>query len=202
MRRKITAGVGILCMLALTACGKTTEVSEMTQESTVEETTVTEVTTETETEGIQIMITSESINGDGRWLTVCSKDGGNVSPELSWAAIPDAAEYAVYMYDRTAGNWLHWKAAGITETHLEAGQFADREAGYVGPYPPSGSGDHEYEVMVYALKQAPDAVGGTLDNTCNVEAVETKLDTAGGAEGNILAQFSVTGLYATGDNNQ
>ena len=63
------------------------------------------------------------------------------------------------MVDETAGNWVHWYATGVTETALATGANKEHEGDmnfrYVGPYPPAGSGDHEYTVYVFALAHEP-----------------------------------------------
>lgn len=149
-----------------------------------------------------LVVTSESLTADGKWITAISSTsanpkGDNLSPQLSWNDVKGAAVYAIYMVDRSANQWLHWRAKDVTVTNLKLGEsLANSE--YIGPYPPGGV--HEYEIIVYALKSTPDKYAG-LFNAGNYlyDAVEEQLDTANGKRGNILAQGSVTGTVTVGE---
>jgi phosphatidylethanolamine-binding protein (PEBP) family uncharacterized protein len=79
-----------------------------------------------------------------------SSGGANQSPALTWEKAPNAAGYVVIMYDKTAG-WLHW-VYPTDKTTLEEGSDLIT---YVGPYPPKGSGVHEYQIDVYAVRDLP-----------------------------------------------
>lgn len=141
-----------------------------------------------------------SVTSDGRLLTKCaetSAGGENISPEISWEAVDGAASYAVYIFDVSASGWVHLKLIDCTKTSLSEGELT--RDNYVGPYPPSG--DHCYRITVYALKATPDETKGTLNCSTNIEKVETCLDTAGGATGNIISQGFTDVYYANGDNN-
>lgn len=149
-----------------------------------------------------ITVTSESLTDEGKWITAINRTsatpkGDNLSPQLSWSEVDGAGLYAIYMVDRSANNWLHWKAKHVQVTSLELGeQLADSE--YVGPYPPSGV--HEYEIIVYALKAAPDEYAGAFNlGNYLYDSIEEKLDTSGGKRGNILAQGSVKGTVTVGE---
>jgi phosphatidylethanolamine-binding protein (PEBP) family uncharacterized protein len=108
-------------------------------------------------------ISSENLS-DGVWDTEITNTakGRNISPELTWSAVPGAEEYAIYMIDPDGGNWIHWIASGITGTHVDAGEQMDNSQ-YVGPYPPSGT--HHYIVTVYALRSRPDNLPGRFDSS-------------------------------------
>ena len=97
------------------------------------------------------------------------------------------------MLDPSAGNWLHWRAHGIIQNHLDDGaDIAVNE--YIGPYPPSGT--HTYTVYVFALKAAADSYPGLFDSrNGGVEGIVAGLDKAGGRNGNIIAQGSLSGTY-------
>ncbi|HHY64586.1 MAG TPA: hypothetical protein GX501_06020 [Clostridiaceae bacterium] len=151
---------------------------------------------------VTINVTSESLTSDGKWLTVINSTkgrpaGSNLSPQLSWDEVEGASCYAVYMFDNSARYWLHWLAKNVTETTLPLGAELE-DSKYEGPYPPSGT--HEYEVIVYALKEAPAEYPGSFDNSnASVEAIEEKLDTANGLSGNIIGKGSITGTVTVGE---
>lgn len=144
-------------------------------------------------------VTSTSINNDGRLLKATANSGDNKSPQLEWESQENVSCYAIYMYDISAGNWMHMKLLNITDTSLDLG-YCDSSS-YIGPYPPSGSGDHTYKVVVYALKEAADETPGYLDNECNIEKIESALDTHNGESGNIISTGSIEGMYKSGDSN-
>lgn len=94
-------------------------------------------------------------------------DGEDVSPPVSWDAVPaGTAELALVMDDPDARGFVHWVVVGIppaagqlAEGQLPAGTRQGRNdfggTGYRGPCPPSGS--HRYVLTLYALS-APIAV--------------------------------------------
>ena len=146
---------------------------------------------------LEMKVTSANLH-DGVWDTdiTNTKNGRNVSPELTWEAVNGAGEYAVYMLDPSAGNWLHWRAHGLMQTHLDEGaDISENE--YIGPYPPSGT--HTYIVYVFALKTAADSYPGLFDSrNSGIESIISGLDKAGGQSGNIIAQGSISGTYTAG----
>ena len=95
--------------------------------------------------------------------------GENVSVPLAWSgAPPGTRSFALTMVDRhpIANDWMHWIVVGIPAdvTSLAEGASAAGlprgarelentfgDVGYGGPQPPAGSGDHTYEITVYAL---------------------------------------------------
>ncbi len=183
-KKKITVilAVGLL----LSACSSSPKEIEQTPVSTA----IAE-TADTET-AVQMQITSEDLQ-DGVWadrITSLSK-GENISPELAWTSVPEAEEYAIYMIDISADNWLHWQAYGIHDNALEAGESLSSSS-YKGPYPPSGT--HTYEIHIYALKGPADAWPGTFDaGNGSLEQMETMLDTADGKVGNIISSAYISG---------
>lgn len=98
-----------------------------------------------------------------------SGGGENVSIGFSWQPLPAAQSYAALFYDKhpIAHNWVHWLVVDIPNTETEIPEGASRSAlmpegsrelitswgnaGYDGPQPPFGSGDHEYTLVLYAL---------------------------------------------------
>lgn len=148
--------------------------------------------------GEEIEITSTSLNKDGKWLSVITlSKGDNKSPQVSWTPVEGASCYAIYMIDTTAGNWCHWIAKDVKVTELELGAKLDNSQ-YIGPYPPSG--DHTYEIMIFALKESPDSYVGHYDNTnSSIDDIIAALDTSKGSTGNILSKGVLSGSYKTGD---
>ncbi|MGN1390207.1 MAG: YbhB/YbcL family Raf kinase inhibitor-like protein [Bulleidia sp.] len=152
--------------------------------------------TPAETAALTLHLSSEDLS-DGVWNSVIASEGSgqNLSPELSYDAVEGAEEYAIVMIDPDGNNWLHWIASGITGTELSQGE---NPGSYKGPYPPSGT--HTYEVTVYALKAAPDAMPGTFDAAGNSpEDLFAGMDTAGGQSGNVIVFETISGTYTAGN---
>ena len=148
-----------------------------------------------------IEITSKSLTKDGFWSTAISGTsafpaGLNKTPQLSWTAVEGATCYAIYMYDTSASNWMHWKSINITSTSIELGAKLEKSK-YFGPYPPSGT--HTYEVIIYALKQPLEKIPGTMDNpTIDITANEKELDQTNGGTGNIIGKGTISGSVEVG----
>ncbi|MBP1585922.1 MAG: hypothetical protein ILP17_09545 [Lachnospiraceae bacterium] len=106
-----------------------------------------------------LTVTSESLRA-GRWDSVITNtsEGRNLSPQLSFDPVPGAAYYVIYMVDESANNWVHWYAE-VSDTSIEEGVNPGQ---YTGPYPPEGSGDHQYTIYVYAMTGKP---GVSFDDT-------------------------------------
>jgi Raf kinase inhibitor-like YbhB/YbcL family protein len=97
-------------------------------------------------------------------------DGADVSPELSWQAVPDGArQLALVCHDPDAPlthGFTHWVVYGIpadTTGIAKGGGSAFREGpcdfgemGYKGPAPPPDHGTHYYYFHLYALDSALD----------------------------------------------
>ncbi|MGD2247045.1 MAG: YbhB/YbcL family Raf kinase inhibitor-like protein [Candidatus Methanofastidiosia archaeon] len=98
--------------------------------------------------------------------------GENISPEISWDAVPGAQGYIVIMTDPDVphrylplATWVHWVVYNIPKdvTHLpegipktkllendsRQGKTSFKDAGYGGPCPPFGT--HRYYFRVYAV---------------------------------------------------
>lgn len=181
------------------------ETESKTTEAENEDTT--EVATEAETmskdifqdSGIRAFELSSEDLHDGVWDTIITdtENGSNVSPQLTWEAVPDAECYVIYMVDTTAGDWIHWKSNNVTETTLPQGWAPEDE--YVGPYPPGGT--HDYEIYVIALKQPVERAKGAF-NGSNLKFKENVMsldEVEEGASGNIIAYGHITGTYTYGD---
>ena len=178
MKRQIAGLLCIIMIFALTACGGD-EFANLTLDVP------------------SIEVKSASIDATGRLDTATAANnkpndplGNNYSPQVSWSAVDGATCYAIVMFDESA-NWLHWIQTGITETLLEQGAYT-QESDYVGPYPPTGSGEHQYRIEVFALEQTPVMSVRKL-NQSNVYAdLVSALDEAGG----IIARGYVVGTYS------
>ena len=129
--------------------------------------------------------------------------GKNLSLPFQWSGAPAGTQsFALAIVDPhpVARNWVHWLVinlpgdtreleegasgrkmpAGSVELHNSWGK-----AGYGGPQPPSGTGDHPYVVTLYAL---------------NVPRLDVKpaTDLAGfqkALEGKVLGTAKITGYY-------
>jgi hypothetical protein len=95
--------------------------------------------------------------------------GKNLSVPLSWTNAPGGTKsFALACVDAhpVAQNWVHWIAVnlpasttalgeGVSGRQMPAGAVEARNsfgfAGYGGPQPPKGTGDHVYIFALYAL---------------------------------------------------
>jgi hypothetical protein len=133
-------------------------------------------------------------------------EGADVSPPLSWSALPQGTkELAVICDDPDApgGTWVHWivykipaAATGLPEdvggaegrqpelSSMVEGRNSFDETGYGGPMPPPGDGKHRYFFRLYALDSEL-ALEPGLDKPSLLEAIE----------GHILAVGELTGTY-------
>lgn len=129
--------------------------------------------------------------------------GANVSLPLAWSQAPaETASFAVFIVDRhpIARNWVHWAVVDLppSVTGLPAGASGSLdpparelvntfgERGYGGPMPPPGSGEHPYEVTVYALDV------GRLE----IPDAPTAADVERAVAGHVLARAALTGVFS------
>lgn len=188
----------LIVILAVFAagCGSAAAETEAKQSAAVMQESSSTVPASSEPAVLSLNLSSDDLS-DGVWNSVIASNGSgqNLSPELSFDAVEGAEEYAVVMIDPDGNNWLHWIASGIKSTHLSQGE---NPGSYKGPYPPSGT--HTYEVTVYALKAAPDALPGTFDAAGNnPEDLFAGMDTAGGSRGNVIVSETISGTYTAGN---
>ena len=98
--------------------------------------------------------------------------GRNVSIPLKWTGAPEGTKsFALSIVDQhpVARKWAHWIVINISPEvsslpegasgkNMPAGAIETRnsfgEAGYGGPQPPKGTGQHGYLITIYALKDA------------------------------------------------
>ncbi len=129
--------------------------------------------------------------------------GKNISVPLSWKNVPAGTKsFALSMVDPhpVAQNWVHWLVinipANVTSIQEEASgkkmppgsielknSFGD--AGYGGPQPPKGTGDHPYVFTLYALKVEKLDLGANTSLSTFKKALE----------GKILESATITGKY-------
>jgi Raf kinase inhibitor-like YbhB/YbcL family protein len=129
--------------------------------------------------------------------------GKNLSLPLQWSGAPAGTQsFALSIVDPhpVAHNWVHWLVINLpgNASGLEEGAAAKKmppgavelqnswgKAGYGGPQPPPGTGDHPYVVTLYALNVAK------LD-------LKPSTDLAGfqkAMEGKVLGTAKITGYY-------
>ena len=129
-------------------------------------------------------------------------DGSDVSPPLSWSAVPAKTKSLALIADdpdAPRGTWVHWVAWNIPVTvhdleegvpkrdtfpnGMKQGTTDFRSIGYGGPCPPSGT--HRYFFKLYAL-----------DTSLTLPPSTTKKDLEKTMQGHVLAQSELTGRYA------
>ena len=173
--------LGVICVMFLVlalavplSCTKKEE-----KETTKEEKTSEKEDGESETESMEeeseteFEVTSSAFGNDedipAKYARSDVSGGENISIPLEWENTPDGTKsFAISMVDthESADNFLHWLVINIDLdiTSIEEGasganmpSFATEfnndygEEGYGGPNPPPDSGEHDYEITVYAL---------------------------------------------------
>ena len=129
--------------------------------------------------------------------------GKNISIPLTWKNVPPGTKsFALSIVDPhpVAQNWVHWfvinipsqvpsLVEGASKKKMPSGSVELKnsfgDAGYGGPQPPKGTGDHPYVITLYAL---------------NVDRLNLNLDTSLAAfkkalEGKVIVSASITGKY-------
>ncbi len=156
------------------------------------------------------MILSSTAFSDGARIpakyTGSNASGGeNLSIPLAWTqAPPGTKSFAVLMVDRyaQADNWIHWLVVDIPASIKSLPEGASKtlklpegvrelnntygQRGYYGPEPPPGSGDHEYEILVYALNVESLPINQSQTYNQFMEAIK----------GKILSTGRLSGLFA------
>lgn len=103
-------------------------------------------------------------------------DGMNVSPAVSWGAVPEGTvEIAISLVDDSAVSngdpFVHWVIGGLdpTEIAVVEGDVPEKavqalnffgDVGYGGPCPPEGDEPHLYRLTAYALNQQLELADG------------------------------------------
>ena len=132
--------------------------------------------------------------------------GKNTSPSFCWDGAPQETKYfALSLIDHhpVAKDFVHWLVIDIPAAVSSLDEGASQtprmptgakelitnygRPGYGGPQPPAGTGDHEYEAVLYALNAPhlglPEAV--------------TRAEFEEALEGKVLDQAELTGIFST-----
>ena len=118
-------------------------------------------------------------------------DGEDVSPQLSWAGVPQMTESFALIADdpdAPAGTWTHWliwnipAATNHINEDVRQGRNDFHRIGYNGPCPPPGKPHHSFRLF---------ALDTNLD--LKPEANRGQFDAA--LEGHVLAQTELVGRY-------
>lgn len=157
-----------------------------------------------------ITIESTAFAAKGRIPKKFTGDGADVSPPLTWSAVPDGTQELALICDDpdapTPQPWVHWiiyklapDLTGLPEgiptgTRIEQPVAAlqgrnswtsGATTGYRGPAPPAGHGTHHYHFRLYALDTPLDLQPG-VDKTALLAAMH----------GHILAEGELIGTYS------
>ena len=150
-------------------------------------------------------ITSSSFPHDGVIPVRHTCEGHDISPELFWTEVPEAAKSLVLIVDDPDApdpaapkrTWVHWvlynipvNAGGLTEaieaTLLPAGTLQGlndwQRTGYGGPCPPIGN--HRYFFKLYAL-----------DTVLPDLKLPTKAKLEQAVQGHVIASSELIGRY-------
>lgn len=146
-------------------------------------------------------LTSSAFREGAPIPAVYTCEGKDVSPPLSWTALPEGAKGLALISDdpdAPMGTWVHWvaynippRSAGLAEAVPAVKELPDGtrqgitdfgRIGYGGPCPPSGT--HRYFFTLYALDAALSLPPG---------ATKAALEAA--MEGHILARAQLMGTY-------
>ena len=148
-----------------------------------------------------IKVTSSAFSEGGMIPKKYTRDGEDISPPLSWTAVPeDTKSIALICDDPDApmGTWVHWVIFNIPAVTRELpsnipplpvikngakqGLNDFRKHGYNGPSPPGGT--HRYYFKLYAL-----------DIEIDLPSETTKEQLLKAMEGHILAKGQIMGKY-------
>jgi Raf kinase inhibitor-like YbhB/YbcL family protein len=141
-------------------------------------------------------LTSDTFTS-GQIPSKCSAYGGNISPALTWTAVPGSTRQLVLIVtDADAGGLIQWivykiptTATGLTEGALPAGAVQGYNAagysGWLGPMPTSGR-THHYHFTLYALN-APLTIGAGMSKALVTSAMA----------GHIIATTDLVATYAS-----
>jgi Raf kinase inhibitor-like YbhB/YbcL family protein len=171
MRRGILLTLVLLTVLLLVGCSQSSADTSESEEETASEGAASEDASAEEAGVMRLTSTAFDDGGTipAEYCNVGVEGGKNVSVPLEWTGAPeDAKSFALIMVDHheVANEWVHWAVIGMPAgtSSLAEGASASGmppgtdellstsgEAGYQGPAPPPGSGDHEYETQLYAL---------------------------------------------------
>lgn len=150
-----------------------------------------------------MQLTSDAFEPNGRIPERHSRDGGDVSPPLSWSDLPEETKALSLLVEdpdapgKSFTHWLIWNIP-VTREHLDEdvlhrGWFADEvhqgnndfdELGWSGPRPPKGE-THRYVFHLYALDEPLQ-----LDDGARREDLEAAMG------GHVLGEAKLVGTYS------
>jgi Raf kinase inhibitor-like YbhB/YbcL family protein len=150
---------------------------------------------------MSLTLTTSAFQQEGMIPDKYSKDGGNISPPLSWDGVPENTKSLALIVDdpdAPSGLFVHWllyaippdvtsldedrPAREILSNGIRQGRNGFGELGYGGPQPPSGT--HRYFFHIFALDNVPDLQPG---------ATREQLDEA--MRGHVLEEAQLMGKY-------
>lgn len=129
--------------------------------------------------------------------------GANVSLPFEWQNVPEQAKSLLLVIVDThpvAKNWIHWAVKNIptnistieenaSNNNMSLGTIeligTEGIKGYRGPEPPPGTGDHSYEVHLFAL----DIESVPLPDQPNWDQIQAAVS------GHTLAEAKITGYF-------
>lgn len=131
--------------------------------------------------------------------------GRNASIPYRWSDVPSGARSLVLvLVDRApiAHGWIHWLVVGIPPTVESVQQGASMthampagaqeltnsfgSPGYGGPQPPPGSGDHQYEAVLFALDVEDPGLASR----------PTMADVESAVSGHVLGRATYSGVFS------
>ncbi len=173
MKKYLAIVLAVFLILALALpLGCAEKERETVEEEKTTEQESEEEPEEPESEEAEFVVISSAFDNDAdipKKYAHTNAGGENVSIPLQWKNAPkDTESFAIAVVDThpMANNFLHWLAInippdttsipeGASDSNMpeDATEFKNGygEDGYGGPAPPAGSGEHDYEITVYAL---------------------------------------------------
>ena len=148
---------------------------------------------------LPLLITSSAFEPGGEIPERHGFFRANVSPELTWANVPEGTRSLALLMEDRDFPFTHWvvydvppEATSLPEGVLQQPQLpeggsqglnSNAEIGYIGPYPPPGE-THRYAFVLYAL-----------DAPLGMEPASTREQVLAAMEGHILATCELVGTY-------
>jgi Raf kinase inhibitor-like YbhB/YbcL family protein len=150
---------------------------------------------------MSLKLTSRAFQNEGTIPDKHSRQGGNISPPLSWTAVPEGTTSLALIVDdpdAPSGEFVHCLVYGIPPgtTELPEHLLPTQEqrngfrqglngfgtVGYAGPQPPSGT--HRYFFHLYAL-----------DTDSDMPAGLSRQELDGVIEGHVIEEAQLMGRY-------
>lgn len=149
-------------------------------------------------------LTSSAFSAGSRLPDRHALDGANLSPPLTWSAVPAEARSLVLLCDdpdAPRGLWRHWAVydlapgvASLSEGYSRSGgEPAARQgvndfghSGYDGPAPPRGHGTHHYHFRLLALDV----------ETLHLPSGASCAEVEAAARPHVIAHAELVGIYS------